>query len=81
MLRRALGISDTTRGCAFVLLAVPTFLLAWVVARLPDPARGGRGPLLPDNAHPAAGTVRPRCRAAAGSPAGSPVMRCCARGT
>lgn len=35
---------------AFVVLAVPAFLLAWAVARLPEPARGGRGALLSDGA-------------------------------
>jgi predicted MFS family arabinose efflux permease len=30
---------------AFVLLALPAFGLAWTMVRLPEPARGGRGPL------------------------------------
>ena len=30
---------------AFVLLALPAFGLAWAMVRLPEPARGGRGPL------------------------------------
>jgi MFS family permease len=33
---------------AFVLLALPAFVLAWYVLRLPEPVRGGRTPLLPD---------------------------------
>lgn len=39
---------------AFVILAIPAFLLAWAVARLPEPARGGHGALLPEAAsdHP-----------------------------
>jgi MFS family permease len=37
---------------AFVILALPAFLLAWVVLRLPEPARGGRSPLRPDGADP-----------------------------
>lgn len=30
---------------AFVILALPAFVLAWLVLRLPEPARGGRGVL------------------------------------
>jgi predicted MFS family arabinose efflux permease len=30
---------------AFVILALPTFLLAWYIFRLPEPARGGANPL------------------------------------
>jgi MFS family permease len=33
---------------AFVLLALPAFLLAWYVLKLPEPVRGGRTPLRPD---------------------------------
>jgi MFS family permease len=33
---------------SFVLLAIPAFVLAWVVLRLPEPKRGGRSPLLPE---------------------------------
>jgi MFS family permease len=32
---------------AFVILAVPAFVLAWLVFRLPEPARGGRDVLVP----------------------------------
>ncbi|HLI40402.1 MAG TPA: MFS transporter [Streptosporangiaceae bacterium] len=32
---------------AFVILALPAFVLAWMVLRLPEPARGGRGALRP----------------------------------
>jgi MFS family permease len=35
---------------AFVILALPAFVLAWVVIRLPEPVRGGHGALLPDPA-------------------------------
>src|SRR3984957_6715121 len=35
---------------AFVLLALPAFLLAWYVLKLPEPVRGGRTPLRPDGA-------------------------------
>src|SRR5262249_41825561 len=31
---------------AFVILALPAFVLAWLVARLPEPVRGGREPLI-----------------------------------
>jgi predicted MFS family arabinose efflux permease len=37
---------------AFVVLALPAFALAWFVFRLPEPARGGRNVLLPENADP-----------------------------
>ena len=33
---------------AFVILALPAFALAWFVARLPEPRRGGAGFLVPD---------------------------------
>ena len=33
---------------AFVILAIPAFVLAWAVMRLPEPARGGRGALEPE---------------------------------
>lgn len=33
---------------AFFLLAVPAFILAWTVMRLPEPRRGGMGALLPE---------------------------------
>jgi MFS family permease len=40
---------------AFVILALPAFVLAWLVFRLPEPARGARAPLLaPDAAASAA---------------------------
>jgi MFS family permease len=32
---------------AFLLLALPAFLLAWAVLKLPEPIRGGRAPLAP----------------------------------
>lgn len=33
---------------AFVILALPAFVLAWLVIRLPEPVRGGQGALPPD---------------------------------
>src|SRR5262249_17792484 len=33
---------------AFVVLALPAFVLAWLVARLPEPARGGSDALVPE---------------------------------
>jgi MFS family permease len=33
---------------AFIVLALPAFLLAWLVFRLPEPARGGQGVLTPE---------------------------------
>jgi MFS family permease len=38
---------------AFLLLAFPAFVLAWMIFRLPEPARGGREPLVAVNAKPA----------------------------
>jgi len=35
---------------AFVLLALPAFALAWLIFRLPEPARGGMAPLADTNA-------------------------------
>jgi MFS family permease len=34
---------------AFVILALPAFVLAWLIFRLPEPARGGRGALVAPN--------------------------------
>jgi MFS family permease len=39
---------------AFVALALPAFALAWLVWRLPEPARGGQEPLIAEGAEPAA---------------------------
>ena len=60
---------------AFVILALPAFVLAWLVFRLPEPARGGRGALTPE---PRAGPVgggqpgRPAPPGSAAPPAGPP---------
>jgi MFS family permease len=35
---------------AFVILALPAFALAWLIFHLPEPARGGRAPLIAANA-------------------------------
>jgi MFS family permease len=37
---------------AFVILALPAFVLAWLVFRLPEPARGGRDALVHPDAQP-----------------------------
>jgi MFS family permease len=37
---------------AFILLALPAFVLAWLIFRLPEPVRGGRAPLLAPDAKP-----------------------------
>jgi MFS family permease len=47
---------------AFVILALPAFALAWLVARLPEPARGGHSVLAREP-----GTRRPAAAAADGS--------------
>ena len=58
---------------AFVVLAIPAFILAWLVARLPEPARGGRDALA---SAVAAGRNRLRSsarRSGAGAPEGHPL--------
>ena len=45
---------------AFVILALPAFFLAWLVFRLPEPARGGQGVLGPEPGYgPPAGAAEP----------------------
>lgn len=57
---------------AFLILAIPAFVLAWMVARLPEPARGGAGALAPET--PADGRLRavPDGSAPAGPDAATP---------
>jgi MFS family permease len=45
-------IATLSWRAAFVVLALPAFALAWLVFRLPEPARGGRAPLVVPNAKP-----------------------------
>ena len=50
---------------AFVLLALPAFVLAWLVVRMPEPERGGRddgrdGPVEPDGSNAAQQLARER---------------------
>jgi MFS family permease len=40
------GIATVSWRAAFVILALPAFVLAWLLIRLPEPARGGSKPLL-----------------------------------
>jgi len=40
-------VSALSWRASFVLLAIPAFVLARLVLRLPEPVRGGRGPILP----------------------------------
>jgi MFS family permease len=43
---------------AFIILALPAFILAWLVFRLPEPARGGQGVIPPEPGYgPAAPTA------------------------
>lgn len=54
------NLASLSWRAAFVVLAIPALPLAWVTARLPEPARGGRSMLFPENgdgrpAGPAAG--------------------------
>jgi MFS family permease len=53
---------------AFFILAIPAFVLAWAVIRLPEPARGGRGALAPE---PGTAAARAASRHAADSQAAS----------
>ncbi|MHB8060195.1 MAG: MFS transporter [Gaiellaceae bacterium] len=43
---------------AFFILAIPAFVLAWAVLRLPEPKRGGRGALAPEPGTAAARTAK-----------------------
>src|SRR5262249_25874847 len=45
-------IAALSGRAAFVVLALPAFLLAWPVARLPEPARGGSDALVPEGETP-----------------------------
>jgi MFS family permease len=45
-------IATLSWRAAFVVLSLPAFALAWLVFRLPEPARGGRAPLVVPNAKP-----------------------------
>jgi MFS family permease len=45
-------IATLSWRAAFVVLALPAFVLAWLIFRLPEPARGGREPLVAVNAKP-----------------------------
>jgi MFS family permease len=44
---------------SFVILALPALLLAWLVIRLPEPARGGQGALVPEPGVPSGATLQP----------------------
>jgi len=48
------GIATLSWRASFVILALPAFGLAWLVFRLPEPARGGREPLVSATAKPVA---------------------------
>jgi MFS family permease len=48
------GIATLSWRAAFVILALPAFALAWLVFHLPEPARGGRSPLVSATAELAA---------------------------
>ena len=52
---------------AFVILAVPTFVLAWYIFHMPEPVRGGRHPLVADGAT----AVAAAAGGAPGTPAGA----------
>jgi len=44
---------------SFVILAIPALLLAWLIIRLPEPARGGQGALVPEPGVPSGATLQP----------------------
>jgi MFS family permease len=44
---------------SFVILGIPALLLAWLVIRLPEPARGGQGVLVPEAGVPRGATLQP----------------------
>jgi MFS family permease len=44
------GIATLSWRAAFVILALPVFVLAWLIFKLPEPARGGTSPLLSGDA-------------------------------
>src|SRR6185437_4626634 len=46
------GIATLSWRAAFVILALPAFVLAWLIFQLPEPARGGTSPLLSADASP-----------------------------
>src|SRR6185437_7709699 len=46
------GIATLSWRAAFVILALPAFVLAWLIFQLPEPARGGTSPLLSAGAPP-----------------------------
>src|SRR5438876_543979 len=46
------GIATLSWRAAFVILALPAFVLAWLIFQLPEPARGGTSPLLSVGAEP-----------------------------
>jgi MFS family permease len=46
------GIATLSWRAAFVILALPAFVLAWLIFKLPEPARGGTSPLLSVGAEP-----------------------------
>jgi MFS family permease len=48
------GIATLSWRAAFVILALPAFVLAWLVFQLPEPARGGRSSLVSAKAKPIA---------------------------
>ena len=63
------NVASLSWRAAFMVLAVPALPLAWVTARLPEPARGGRSVLLPESGPGAAAAARQAGQRDAGSPA------------
>jgi MFS family permease len=55
---------------AFIILALPAFVLAWLIFRLPEPARGGTGALRPDPPPGPAPPVQPEAEPPGADPAG-----------
>ena len=53
------GIATLSWRAAFVILALPAFVLAWLVFQLPEPARGGTSPLLSGTSRATQAEIRP----------------------
>jgi MFS family permease len=63
-------ISALSWQAAFIILAIPSFILAWLIFRLPEPARGGQDALVREPSQEAAGPA-PEGGAAADSRPGT----------
>lgn len=65
-------ISSLSWQAAFVILGLAAFPLAWVVSRLPEPARGGANPIVAEPASTASGVTAPTASGTTTAPATGP---------